>query len=534
MNVLLIALNARNIHKAPALWCLKAYCEKENPDVGVRLLEYSMNEPPGHLIGEIFRHGGDVIAFSCYIWNIELVRKIAPEIKKLLPASRIVLGGPEVSFESDFSAFPFADFILKGAGEESFSALVKAIANETAGERRLMDSIQTQPFAGYPSPYTEDYFRSFSNDMPISQMLIYYESTRGCPFSCAYCLSSVTEGVSSLPLERVFSDLRLLVAKGAQCVKFVDRTFNANKARAAAIFAFLADLDTNCVFHFEVAADLFNESLLAAIAALPKGRAQFEIGIQSTNEQTLCAVSRKTDIDKALKNIHRLVAPKNCHVHVDLIAGLPYDTVATFAQAFDACFSVRPHMLQLGFLKMLKGSKLREESEAYRYLYQDFAPYEVLKSNTMGPNELLFLKEVEDVFEKFYNTGMFQHTVDFAVSQLFETPFALFSALAEFCRGKNIRRSLKNSYALLLEFLAGYTDFAAAAHYIKIDCLTFDPKGMLPDAIVQNRRKDLEKELRHAKGLQNIRMEYFEYDDTLRAFVYDEKDVITKAHTVFL
>ncbi|MDR1631264.1 MAG: B12-binding domain-containing radical SAM protein [Oscillospiraceae bacterium] len=534
MKVLLVALNSKNIHKAPALWCLKAYCEKQNPTAAIALREFSINEPPGRLIGEIFRSGADVVSFSCYIWNIELVNKIAPEVAKLLPGAHIVLGGPEVSFENDFSSFPFAHFIIKGAGEEAFSALLQRIENRIAGEKQLIAAGERGYFSRYPSPYTEDYFQSFSQDMPIGRMLIYYESTRGCPFSCAYCLSSVSEGVQALPLERVFADLRLLVERGAKCIKFVDRTFNANKARAAEIFAFLEGLETGCAFHFEVAADLFDDALLMLIAALPKGRAQFEIGIQSTNEQTLCAVSRKTDIDKAFRNIKRLVAMQNCHVHVDLIAGLPYEVVETFAKAFDACFAVRPHMLQLGFLKLLKGSRLRDESEGLSYLYSNFAPYEVLKSNAMGPDELLFLKEIEEVFDKFYNTGMFPNTIDFAAGRLFASPFSLFGALAEFCRGKNIKLSLKYSYALLLEFLRERTGFETAAHYIKLDCLTFDPKGMLPDAIPQNRRKDIERELRHSRGFRNVRAEYFELDDALRVFVYDEKDRITKAHRVLL
>lgn len=535
MKVLLIALNSRINHKAPALWCLKAYCESKYPYMDIEIREYNINDPEGWLIGEIYLTGADLIAFSSYIWNIELVKKIGPEIAKLLPDSSIILGGPEVSFEEDFSELPFADYILKGAGEEIFSTLLFDIHKGRAEPKSIIDAgNKVTDFSKYPSPYTEEYFQSFTKQMPIDKMLVYYESSRGCPFSCAYCLSSVSTGLFFLPLERVFREIKLFVSKGVKTLKFVDRTFNAVPERAKKILEFISSLDTDCTFHFEVAADLFTDELFSVIAALPKKRVQFEIGIQSTNEDTLCAVSRKTDTPKILANIRRLLENQNCHVHVDLIAGLPHDDVQSFAEAFNACFEVRPHMLQLGFLKLLKGSKLRKESGKYEYIFQDFAPYEVQKSNVMSISQLLFLKEIEEVFDKFYNTGMFSNSIFHAAEHIFQSSFELFSALALFCRGRHIRLSLKNSYTLLFDFLREHTKPEIAAHYIKLDCLTYDMKGSLPDDIKENRHKDIERDFRFVQGYRNVRAEYFDLDKTMRIFIYDDKDSITKEHKILI
>lgn len=533
---MLVAINAKHIHKALAVWCLKAYCDENATGCEVDVYENHINEPIGNIIGEIYIASPDVIGISTYIWNTDQVVKISGAIKKILPSSIIVLGGPEVSFEKTMDNYPSADYLIQGAGEAAFSQLTNSIAQGQPPQKGIIKG-GSLDFSDFPSPFTANYFQSPQTTAmaSIKNQLVYYESTRGCPFHCAYCLSSVTQGVQCLPLQRVKKELALLLSQGATCIKFVDRTFNADKNRMATILEYIHSLDTDCTFHFEVAADLFDKRLLDIIATMPVNRVQFEAGVQSVNPQTLVAVSRKTDIEAALENIRLISAMNNCHVHVDLIAGLPYETPETFARAVNRCLAVRPHMLQLGFLKMLKGSELKKQSENLGYLYTDYAPYEVLKSNTMSTTDLLCLKDIERVIDKFYNSGMFVNSLQYAATKLFKTEYEFFRLLGEYCKAiGNIRFSLKSSYSILLHFLQQYADKNEAEHYIKLDCLTFDTKGMLPDSIEPLRDRDTEANLKKASEYRgkNIRVEDFGYDNKKRLFVYNHKNPITKAHTV--
>lgn len=536
IKALLVTINAKNIHKALAPWCIKAYCGQYATGCEIAVQESNINEPAGDIIGSIYEALPDIIGLSAYIWNVELVIKIAGTIKKLLPSSIIVLGGPEVSFEESLDAFSFADYIIQGPGEVAFGELIESLATGKACSKRLITG-SSKMFCDFASPFTQEYFASFKTDRmaSIENQLIYYESSRGCPFKCAYCLSSATQGAQYLPLERVKAELDLLLSHGAKCIKFVDRTFNADKNRAAEILEYIANLKTDCTFHFEAAADLFEMDLLHIISAMPLNRVQFEIGIQSVNPQTLSAVARKTQTKKALSNIRQLIAMKNCHIHVDLIAGLPFETVETFAEAVNQCLATRPHMLQLGFLKMLKGSAIRNQSAKYDYLYTEYAPYEMLRSNTMSAGDLFMLKGVERVIDKFYNSGMFINSLQYAAEKLFDTEFELYKKLNDYCVDiVNIKVSLKNSYTILLGFLQFYGPKDEAEHYIKLDCLTFDVKGLLPDGISRCRDKDTEGQFRSRPEYKaiNIRVEDFKYDNKKRLFVYDIKHPVSKAFRV--
>lgn len=536
IKVLLVSINAKNIHKALAPWCIKAYCDLHTPGCEIVIQESNINENIGDIVTGIYGCLPDIIGFSAYIWNVEFVAKLAGTVKKLLPSCIIVLGGPESSFEKSLDNFQCVDYIIQGAGEVAFCELIASLTSGKIPSNRIIAG-SSQNYCDFPSPFTDDYFASFHSDRmaSIKNQLVYYESSRGCPFSCAYCLSSATSGVGYLPVSRVKEDLLKFISNGAKCVKFVDRTFNADKNRAAGILQFIGDLDTGCTFHFEVAADLFDEVLLGIIEKMPCNRIQFEIGIQSVNPQTLNAVGRKTDIDKSLENIQKLTSMKNCHVHVDLIAGLPFDTPQTFAEAINRCLAVNPHMLQLGFLKMLKGSAIREQSTQYDYLYCEYAPYEVLKSNGMSIEDMIMLKGIERVIDKFYNSGMFVNTLQYAAEKLFKTEYDLFRLLGEYCDNLgNIKVSLKNSYSILLGFLLAYGEKDEAEHHIKLDCLTFDVKGMLPDSIAQCRDRAAEADLKNKPEYKNksIRIEFFGLDNKKRLFVYGEKDSIRKGFNV--
>ena len=535
MKILLTALSAKNIHKTLAPWCLKAYCDEYNPSCEVVVAEYTINENIFDIADNIYLQKPDIIGLSCYIWNVEQILKLTSLIKQLLPHCIIVLGGPECSFEQDLSDFPCADYIIAGEGEQKFSKLIELIENGVSPEKGVIHGGNSVPFSELPTPFTAEYFASFAKGKMKSaeNQLIYFEGTRGCPFSCAYCLSSVNSGVECFSFSRIREELEKLIGYGAKCIKFVDRTFNANKKLAKEILSYILNLETDCTFHFEAAADLFDEGMFAIIEKMPPCRIQFELGIQTVNEKTLEEINRKTDIDLVFRNIEKLVSFGNCHIHVDLIAGLPFDTLESFKLAINRSISARPHMLQLGFLKLLKGSKLRKSSEEYGYVYSAFPPYQCLKNNYISADKIIFLKEIEAVADKFYNSGMYQNSVNFAISEIFDSAYDFFSELAVFCRGKNTKVTLKNSYTILLNFLLKHTTKEQAEHYVKLDCISFDRKAMLPDAIANLRDKKAENEYRNNKeNPQAVRIESFELDGKKRLIDYTVKNPVTGAFKI--
>ena len=532
MKVALVAVNAHFIHKALAPWCLKAYCEERLPQVEFLVYETSINEQPRRVLEELYALKPDVIGFSCYIWNIEFVSRLCVLLRQVLPECVLLLGGPEVSYETDLSRFPFVDGIVAGTGEEALYQVIRELHGGCSLPVGVVKG-RFNAFAAFPSPYTKDYFNSFyrfgKNQAP--NQLIYYESSRGCPFCCAYCLSSAEQGVRYLPLERVYQELTLLMEHGARCIKFVDRTFNSNQAHAKAILQWIARLPDGPCFHFEVAADLFDEEMLAIIAGMPKARVQFEAGIQSVNPQVLDDVQRQTNLNKVFGNLERLIGFGNCHVHVDLIAGLPGEEVDSILHGVNRCLALRPHMLQLGFLKLLKGSRLREEADLLGLKAETYPPYEVLGNFCLSFEQLTRLKGVEEAVDKFYNTGMYRASLEYGFT-LFSKPSDFLEGLIHYCHSHGgAKLSLQHSYAMMLGFLLqSGAQRERAEHVVKLDCLTFDPKGRLPDG-VQARPAKEEKQafLREFQGkVQRVRAEYFPYDQSVRIFVYDTTDPITR------
>lgn len=501
------------------------------PDCHV--LEYSVNESLGYILSGIVASKPDVLGFSCYIWNIDYVRRLMCCVKLLLPDCVMVLGGPEVSFEEDFSNFPDAAYIVKGPGEVSFCKLIALLQNGERPSERIIEPCFEESFAALPSPLTREYFASFYQDkmLSASNQLLYYESTRGCPFSCAYCLSSTHERIESVPLEQVFSDIMGMIRHGAACIKFVDRTFNANSERANKILEFVRNLDTTCVFHFEVGADLLDAKTISILKDMPVHRVQFEAGIQSISPKVLDHVQRKMNVSAALNNIETLSGFGNCHIHADLIAGLPFETISSFAEAVNVCVRARPHTLQIGFLKLLRGSSLRRDSDKFGLVYTPFAPYEILETPHMTYDEMCRIKRVGEVVDKFYNSGFYARCLDVALSLVFvDDAFSLFEALATHCRNHGgFRVSLKRSYALMLSFLLLYVEKDLAHHLVKLDCLSHDPKGMLPDGIEQKRDKETEKSLRQEERYRHtpLRVEVFAFDNTTCVFDYSQKHPVT-------
>ncbi|MCL2002881.1 MAG: B12-binding domain-containing radical SAM protein [Oscillospiraceae bacterium] len=472
MKVLLLDISAKHIHKSLAPWYLKAYCDRSVPQAEVRIREHTVNDSANSIIDTIYTERPDVLGFSCYIWNIGAVRETAGAVKALLPDCVIVLGGPEVSFEAEPAQSPFADHLIKGPGEKAFAELLLRLAGAAAED----SSPCREPGMGCetPSPFTQSFFDSFAEGRmaSIQNQLVYYESSRGCPFSCSYCLSSTFSGVQTLPLERVFHEIDLLAANGARMVKFIDRTFNADKRRAAAILRHILSMQTECAFHFEAAADLFDDELLAVTEKMPAGRMQLEIGVQSLNPRTLRAVNRETDLDAALANLRKLISFGNTRIHLDLIAGLPFETPAGFKDGVDRCLALRPHMLQVGVLKMLKGTKIREESAKYGYLYHQEPPYQVFQNEFMSFDDLLEIRRVGQIVDRFYNKGVFPHSVGYAVNELFGSGYTCFLELGKFFGSGGIRNlSPKNAQDFMLRFLRAHGGGAKAEQAVKADCL---------------------------------------------------------------
>ncbi len=537
-SCLIVSLNAQNIHKAPAAWWLKAYCDAALPETPCEVLEVSVNDRPRDVLSRIRLFGDGPVCFSCYIWNIRFVEQTAKALRALEPERVIVLGGPEVSFEEGTERFPFADYIIKGQGEAVFADLITKLLSHDPPSRGVLEGVN-EDFSSYPSPYTDEYFSSFSgaNSLPIENQLLYYESSRGCPFNCSYCLSSASRGVTYLPLPRVTAELELLLEKGAKNIKFVDRTFNSNASRAASILRFLLWKKTDCTFHFEAAADLFTEELFELISAMPPGKIQFEIGIQTLNASVLDNIRRTTDTGQVLRNIRRLVAMGNCHVHADLIAGLPGEDMSSFICSFNAAIDSRVHMLQLGFLKMLKGAAISSVSLYPGYVVEEYPPYEILCSDAMSFEDLAALHWVEQALNRYYNSGMFRNTLSFVFDEAGLTPFAFFHSLREYLDRDSLwRTDMRRTYEVLYEFLLykghGKVD---AAEMIRADCSAFHPRSVLPRCIDGQEDRALENRVRaicckENSSLRNIRAVNIGERFGTRVYFYDIRDPVTREY----
>lgn len=520
MKTLLIALNSKYIHTSLAPWYLKAACGKECGEVLV--LEHTVNESINDVLTSIYLNKPDVAAFSCYIWNITHVLKLAASLKKLLPKTLIIFGGPEVSYDADqiLKENGFVDFILAGEGDESFPKLIGLIAekhltgacgqdqdvfselcrrDETLPEGsngkieglawRQDGNVMVQVPAmvnrldNIPSPYTDEMLSAIKN------RIVYFEASRGCPYSCSYCLSSAAAGTRYFSLERVFQELDRLVEAGARQIKFVDRTFNCHRGRALAIIRHITGKygKTDCNFHFEVGADLFDDEMLQMLACAPKGLFQIEAGIQTVNNAALEAVNRKTDLDRLFSNLKRIHDAGNIHIHADLIAGLPYEDYRSFGNSFNMVYNASPNQLQLGFLKFLKGTALREDAEKRGYSFNSFPPYEILSGKHIGYDELVVLKDIAELVERVYNSGRFEFSLKYIIRNCFHSPFHFFECFASYCRktgSLNNPAGVRELYAIFDAFAStckGTEDKTILQELLRLDFLASDPSGTLPD-----------------------------------------------------
>ena len=426
MNVVLSTLNSKFIHSSLALRYLKAYGEAHGQAYDI--VEYTINMPVLHILSDITEHDIDVLGFACYIWNIEMTLHVVDMVKAVRPDIKIVLGGPEVSFTADelLERCPNIDYIVQGEGEEAFHDLVTALQLGNDGldpvipgvrGRRdgsilgSLEAVEVSDLSSIPFPYTEE-------DMEdLEHKIIYYESSRGCPFSCQYCLSGNKNTVRFFPQERTLEELQWFIDHGVKQVKFVDRTFNCAPHHHRPLMEFMRDSDTDMNFHLEMEPELMTEWETNILCETPPGRIQIEVGVQSTHKKTLDAINRYNDWPYIQKSIRPIIQAGRTHVHMDLIVGLPHEDFNRFGQSFNDLFSLQPHALQIGFLKLLKGSGVRRMRE-YKYVADPLAPYEVLSTHVLPYDDVRFLKYFEDVFERFYNSERFRTTFGYIGQQL--------------------------------------------------------------------------------------------------------------------
>ena len=539
MKILLAACNAKYIHSNLAVYDLKAY--SSDYDEHVILREYTINQPKDEILKDIYSSGADVVCFSCYIWNISFVRELIRDLVKILPKTAFWAGDPEVSYDAEkfLTEMPEMTGVMVGEGEKTFHDLlefyidgkdsleeISGIAYRTGdkiihnGWRELMDLSAI--------PFVYEHLEKFEN------RIIYYESSRGCPFSCSYCLSSIDKKLRFRDLELVKKELQFFLDHRVPQVKFVDRTFNCKHEHAMTIWKYILEHDNGVTnFHFEISADLLREEEMELMSQMRPGLIQLEIGVQSTNPETIRAIHRHMDLKKLEHCVNRVHSFRNIHQHLDLIAGLPYEDYDTFHQSFNDVYRMKPDQLQLGFLKVLKGSLMQKEAEVYGIVYKEKEPYEVLSTNWLTYGEVLKLKMVESMVEVYYNSGQFWHTLEYLVP--FEKDaFTFYEKLGSFYEKKGyseISHSRMRRYEILLEYLQEETDVPTevAAQKMLYDLYlreklkkrpVFAPDQKQYETAVWNYRKNNQVS-------KTAHIEVFE-NGTVILFDYEKRDPLSK------
>ncbi len=463
MKIFLTAINAKYIHSNLAVYSLKAYTGKYEKYVAIG--EYTINNRVDDILEQIYKEKPDVLCFSCYIWNMDYVEELIREYKKLCPDVPVWVGGPEVSYEVDtfLKEHPQVTGVMIGEGERTFREFceyyvdrkrelssIRGIAYRDAQTGETVYTLPQEPLAMGTIPFCYDKVENFEN------RIIYYESSRGCPFRCSYCLSSIEKKLRFRDIELVKKELAFFIEKRVPQVKFVDRTFNCNHEHAMAIWQFVKEHDNGITnFHFEIAADLLREEELALINTMRPGLIQLEIGVQSTNDATIREIHRTMDLGLLKQIVKRIQSGGNVHEHLDLIAGLPFEDYETFSRSFDEIYALKPNQLQLGFLKVLKGSYMYEHAKEYGLVYHTKTPYEVMQTNWLSFDDVLKIKQVEEMLEVYYNSGQYEVTMKM-MEPLFESAFFLFQEMGEFYERKGyfgMSHSRLRRAEIFLEFM---------------------------------------------------------------------------------
>ena len=538
MKIILAACNAKYIHSNLAVYDLQAYARQYQQHI--LLKEYTINQQKDEIMKDLYEEKPDVICFSCYIWNISFVKELAEDLKKVLPSVPFWAGGPEVSFDAEafLAANPAFDGVMVGEGEETFLELagyyvdhrksleqIRGIAfrkeNQVLhnGWREIMD------LSKVPFPYKD--LQDFDH------RIIYYESSRGCPFSCSYCLSSVDKKLRFRSLDLVRKELQFFLDHKVPQVKFVDRTFNCKHDHAMAIWKYIVEHDNGVTnFHFEIAADLLREEELELMATMRPGLIQLEIGVQSTNLQTLEAIHRKTDFSRICQIVERIHSFGNIHQHLDLIAGLPYEDYDSFHHSFNDVYALRPQQFQLGFLKVLKGSLMKQMEKEYGIVHKEKEPYEVLSTNWITYEDVLNLKKVENMVEVYYNSGQFENSLKY-VETLFSDSFTMYEALGRFYEQKGydcISHNRLRRYEILLEFIESLKqgDVQKGADALVLDLYLREKLKSRPSFAKDQKAE--EKKIWAYRKQENVpktaHIQVF-WDGRVLLFDYEKKDPLT-------
>ena len=547
MKALICALNTKYIHSSLSPWYLKASLKELYPDVECEIYESTINESEKTLLEEISKRRADIICFSAYIWNISLVLSLGEALSRVKDA-KILLGGPEVSYNSEdlLEKYPFIDYIISGEGERPFAELCGAEVplSEIPGlcYRDNGKIIVKPPHISSddpPSPYNDEYLEA------LNGRISYIETSRGCPYRCAFCLSGRCGGVRFFDIERSKRDILFLAGSGSKTIKFIDRTFNADKKRAKELFSFIIDnscdkIPDDVCFHFEIEGDILDDELIELLSRARTGLFQMEIGLQSFNPQTLNAINRKTNMERLCENIKKLIALGNIHIHIDLIAGLPYESVESLENSFNKAISLRAHVLQLGFLKLLHGADMREKRELYPCEYRSDAPYEVIATPWLSSEELDQLHIIEDFFDKFYNSGRFRRTEQY-IFEAVENPFKFYTGLAVFVKKNQKSHSLDELSRCVYEYLCGtdFLDKRLVRDFMAMDRLSTNRMGALPEFLKIHSSKlkeylnllEQNPETRAKRGIKRA-ITLLESENAFVYVDYDSENKVTKEYKI--
>lgn len=523
MKILLTAVNSKFIHSNLAVRYLKAFTE--DMDYECKIREFSINDRDEKILEEIIKEKPNVVAFSTYIWNIEMVKRLSELIKIVNKDIEILYGGPEVSYDSlNILEELSGDYIIQGEGEKTYREFVEY----KLGQREITD-IRGFYFKGEngvvsngnrPLMNMNEIVFPYKQDENLDNKIVYYEGSRGCPFNCKYCLSSTTHGVRFLDIERVKKELQFFIDKKVRLVKFVDRTFNCNFKFSMAIWEFLINADTETQFHFEISADILKPQELELLRKAPKDRFQFEVGVQTTNDNVLNRINRFVNFSDIKEKVVELLQIRNIKQHLDLIAGLPGEDIISFKKSFNDVYSIEPEEVQLGFLKLLRGSSMREEAEEYGMKFSPYPPYEILQTNDVSYDELLVLKKVEHMVDKYYNSQKFNNIIRYLI-KAFETPYDFYLALGEFFDRKGyLDRNIGNSeyYKVFLDFNMEITklDNDILRDIIKYDYLNFNKRRGMPEFLGKGVEKSQETVIKDL-----LREEYSFKDYYVESFCID-------------